>query len=407
MTYSDGSKVTISTTETEIKTAYFSGSILTSPTVYLHYKSIWTEGPYVKLQHDYNSGPISRNLTAFYDQDCSDSADGKAYRDIILPIPTNVTLSTLYYGEGQRLVTQFGLTRLQHGKDATIQSLNYADLPPNLVPIFEWRRECSSWRFNSINDVNCATIFDDAYSPRLFPPELLRNLDPAWESCDFPPPGLGLDTYDPPFALGLQSSLVIPTMSPLPTPDPAQPGQHIDNLPSRTVRTIFNPPTATKELDSPFETHALNPPLQQTNGGPQEGNNILDPGSGNGRAHQWNGDGSAKGNTGHGGNTNGKDIEDLSHDGFNIIDFEKLVSDSGSDQVDLPISPADGNRGSPGLVDNSSSNPSVDGENLVAGNLTSSSTTGPIFSASASRNVDMDLSILYWHVWLLVLWCFL
>ena len=123
--------------------------------------------------------------------------------------------------------------------------MNYADLPPNLVPRSEWNRECSYWSSSVLYPESYyTTIFDEFYNPRLYPPEFLRNLDLAWRSCDFPAPGNMGDTFDPPHALDLLPSLVMLTMSHDPTPDPPSPGQSIKNPPSRTTRSVFNPPVA-------------------------------------------------------------------------------------------------------------------------------------------------------------------
>ena len=166
VTYSEGKRLTISSTETGEKTIHYSGSILRSPTIYLHYKSIWTGGLLLNVISGMTSGIVSQSLEGLYGSYCTLHSSSRVYTDVILPVSLDVTLSSLYYGDVQISTEILDIPFMRHDTIATIQSLNFADLPPNLVPVSNWRRECSYYLANKDEaDQVCATVFDQYYNP--------------------------------------------------------------------------------------------------------------------------------------------------------------------------------------------------------------------------------------------------
>jgi len=78
-------------------------------------------------------------------------------------------------------------------------SFNFADLPPNHVPIlaYEGQSMCVLLTIDPVNNPLCATIFEEFYAPQLAYPTQFMELDPRLSSCIFDYDGL----YDPPTSL--------------------------------------------------------------------------------------------------------------------------------------------------------------------------------------------------------------
>ena len=101
-------------------------------------------------------------------------------------------------------------------------SFNFADLPPNHVPVlaYEGAASCSFYAGFGMADLpsTCATIYEQIYAPELALPTELVKKYPQWASCDFGEFGL----YDPPTALVPVAFLTAPsTASPTTSAAPA------------------------------------------------------------------------------------------------------------------------------------------------------------------------------------------
>lgn len=94
-------------------------------------------------------------------------------------------------------------------RTAAAYSFNFADLPPNHVPIlaYEGNAYCANNAIDSVGNPFCQTIVENQYAPNLVYPTQFYALNPAWSSCNFDYAGL----YDPPTALGTAGYLVGPT----------------------------------------------------------------------------------------------------------------------------------------------------------------------------------------------------
>lgn len=252
LSYSDGSTFTITTPRTGINTAEYKGRILTSPTIYLHYKSLWAGGFLQGMGYYYN--PENGQRTGSFvsrDDECSSYFKGGMYTDAIIAIPPEVALHSYYYSDSV--------------EEKIIESFDFADLPPNPVPMSKWLRECNNEIFPvTTGDPKevCATIIDEMYQPRLFQPQAVRDFDPAWENCSFADPGWGLDTIDPPLALMLRPGLTVTSSYPQTTLDPAAPGQGVGEVPTKTRQTVFAPLSAATDLGTPRQNQDSNVAVQ-------------------------------------------------------------------------------------------------------------------------------------------------
>ena len=96
--------------------------------------------------------------------------------------------------------------------DLFTYSFNFADLPPNHVPVlaYEAGASCSDAAAFGLEvefDTMCATIYEELYAPVLaFPTELINKF-PQWASCYFGYEGI----YDPPTSLVPVDFLTPPT----------------------------------------------------------------------------------------------------------------------------------------------------------------------------------------------------
>jgi len=131
-------------------------------------------------------------------------------------------------------------------------SFNFADLPPNHVPVlaYEAGASCSdaaSEGLEVIYESQCATIYEALYAPLLaFPTELINRF-PQWADCDFGYAGL----YDPPTSL-VPVEFLTPTSTARPATTAASPGWSGDPItPSSTPVPITQaPPTTTEPVES-------------------------------------------------------------------------------------------------------------------------------------------------------------
>ena len=244
VTWSGGRSFTVPPKNTGggVQTADYHGTILTSPTVYLHYKSIWAGSPYDEADIWYFLGSMSRSLIAVRPAECTSMPRFNGYKNKIVPVPLDFTLSSMYYN--------FTVSRYVD-VTATVESLNFADLAPNLLPMKQWQRVCPYGGDSHEERVEyCKTVVDEDYKPRLFQPEFLRSIDPAWKSCVFPPSQDDYDTIDPPFVLSSKPDLSVSTTDSKPTPDPPTPGQPANDPKITATRTAFNPDPPVKTTTS-------------------------------------------------------------------------------------------------------------------------------------------------------------
>jgi len=128
-------------------------------------------------------------------------------------------------------------------------SFNFADLPPNPVPVlaYEAGLECYTYASYGLMELDpaCETIYEALYTPQLsFPSELSAKF-PQWASCDFNLVGL----YDPPTSLVPMDFLTPPsTASPTIGASPGSTGDPI--TPSATAVAVTEAPSPTTATDS-------------------------------------------------------------------------------------------------------------------------------------------------------------
>lgn len=150
---------TITSTSTRFVVAVVNGTTFTSPSVYLSYGSVYASNA---------CRPV-----------------GNTYPGAVLTLQPNAVSSLNGY------------------PDYTPRSFNYANLNRPLSA-----SDFSLWCFSRPLS-ECGPI-PDQYFPRLAVPEQIRDLDPAWKSCDLSFNG----TFDPPRILVPASVLVEPTAAP-------------------------------------------------------------------------------------------------------------------------------------------------------------------------------------------------
>ena len=163
------------------------GTVLTSPTYYVSYRSV------------------------FASDGCS--SVGPTLHNIIVPIPGGKQLSSVFGGT---------LPCVAHVQNAFTQeftataSFNVRDLiEPVPFSIYSSQPWCATYQFEHGCNEDCPTT--EAYKPIIVVPEVvLQNMDPAWASCYGDIRGV----YDPPIALtqvasvkGPQLTASVPTMS--------------------------------------------------------------------------------------------------------------------------------------------------------------------------------------------------
>jgi len=121
-------------------------------------------------------------------------------------------------------------------------SFNFADLPPNHVPILAWEGQtaCAFWDLEF--HYFCQTIFESLYAPQLVYPTQFKELNPLLANCMFDYSGV----FDPPTALVPVEWLIAPTTSvgggdPPTTSAPATPGPVLQlNSPTPTTTVPFS-----------------------------------------------------------------------------------------------------------------------------------------------------------------------
>ena len=207
-------------TDTQPLTAFAFGTSLVSPTVYISYSSLYASD--------------------------SCSGIGTTLSPTIIPIPTSLTLSSLW--------------AMYPGLEMYTASFNYTDLnTPVPATIFSRMPQCA---FGPCFD------FED-YEPILVvPPQLLQSLNPQWASCS--PDIRGV--YDPPHALTAAAEAAAPT--------PIDPGHSSVAAPGSIPQSNQASETALPESGSPASASApLRPSStasrESTAGGP--GASSADP----------------------------------------------------------------------------------------------------------------------------------
>jgi len=133
-------------------------------------------------------------------------------------------------------------------------SFNFADLPPNPVPVLAYEAGPDCYTSTSVGAQDefidqswCETIYDALYTPQLsFPTELIEKF-PQWASCDFNFVGL----FDPPTTL-VPVDFLTPTPSSAASPTiGASPGWTGDPItPSATPVAVTQAPSPTIAIDS-------------------------------------------------------------------------------------------------------------------------------------------------------------
>jgi len=124
-----------------------------------------------------------------------------------------------------------------------IFSFNFADLPPNHVPIlaYEGMTPCALYPLSEAGPF-CATIFESLYAPQLVYPTQFKELNPLLADCFFDYSGI----FDPPTALVPVEWLIAPTTSvgggdPPTISAPATPGPVRQlNSPTPTITVPFS-----------------------------------------------------------------------------------------------------------------------------------------------------------------------
>ncbi|KAM0695545.1 hypothetical protein Q7P36_005905 [Cladosporium allicinum] len=158
------------------------GTILTSPTYYISYRSV------------------------FASDGCS--AVGPTLYNTIVPIPLESPLSSVFGGtipcgdaHGANGFTQVW---------SATAPFNVADLINSPVPfsIYSSQPWCATYQYEHSCDKDCPTT--DAYKPIIVVPEgVLQDINPAWASCYGDIRGV----YDPPIALTQVASVDVPLMT--------------------------------------------------------------------------------------------------------------------------------------------------------------------------------------------------
>ena len=297
---SGSSTYTITPTETGLVTAEWRGKTFTSPTVYLLYSTLWAGGwdvPILKsyLKHINDNRPPATAETGIEDPTNDPFAPdwstalriGSSYTDVLIPIPTDIELSTFHYSRvGTSVVKAF------------TQAFNYADLSPNPLPASKWLLDCG---FDDLGkpfddrEAMCATINQKAspYRYRIVPPlNLVRDIDPAWQNCTM------IDntgfyglyaTWDPPVALEPKPPLVeavTTTQEPIPMTSPS-PATRTWTIVDPTPSPNPTPPTPMADLDKGKAKSDSKP----------DANSKADPGPSNNQAsHSEKSNGGGKGN---------------------------------------------------------------------------------------------------------------
>ncbi|KAI9713984.1 MAG: hypothetical protein M1820_000714 [Bogoriella megaspora] len=149
---------------TELVTVPFSGTTLTSPTVYISYKSLYASD--------------------------SCSAVGANHSATIIALPEPTLLSSFYF------------TWNDGGQIAQTSSFDYADLNSPIPSNVFTKQPACYW-------TGCPTTVT-AYEPILVVPlSIIRSIDPAWSTCSADILGL----YDPPYTLHGAETVATPIAS--------------------------------------------------------------------------------------------------------------------------------------------------------------------------------------------------
>ncbi|GAB7323585.1 hypothetical protein MBLNU13_g07079t3 [Cladosporium sp. NU13] len=189
------------------------GTVLTSPTYYISYKSV------------------------FASDGCS--GIGPTLYDTIVPIPAAHQLSSVYAGT---------LPCVAHVQNQFTQewiataSFNVTDMnQPVPFSIYSSQPWCATYQFEHGCNKECPT--SEAYKPIIVVPDVvLQSMDPAWASCY----GDIRGAYDPPIALQKASSIIVPQTT-VPTPTWSETGtavpEHSPSQPAAQTNTaIMLPP---------------------------------------------------------------------------------------------------------------------------------------------------------------------
>ena len=91
VTYSAGTRITISSAATGRATANYYGTVLTSSTIYLHYKSLWTGGQWwVGGAGKRPTEAPSRDIFMYSSPACGFPTGNRGLTDTIIPVPLNI-----------------------------------------------------------------------------------------------------------------------------------------------------------------------------------------------------------------------------------------------------------------------------------------------------------------------------
>lgn len=212
-TVSQSSNRTITSTNTGPVVAIVDGTTFTSPSVYLSFDSVYAKNHCRPVGSTHPGAVISLNPDAVH------SLNG-------------------YH-------------------DYRPRSFNYADLEGPL-PFSVFSERCEPRPLQ-----NCLPIPDGDYFPILAVPDQIRDLDPAWKSCELDFGG----SFDPPRVLQPASVLVEPTATsnnPATLP-PALPAASAGPQEAKSTDGAAVPPVSSKPIDgenSPKDPPAKNPPAK-------------------------------------------------------------------------------------------------------------------------------------------------
>jgi hypothetical protein len=207
------------------------GTVLTSPTYYISFASIYASDV------------------------CS--AVGPTLESLILPIPTDQPLSTLFASTvacDARHQVRGWLPQYNIGTAA----MNVTDLMHEPVPysIYSSQPYCANQVAEARQESGCTVYTCPTTLPYrplvVLSSQLLNSLNPAWGACSLDLRGL----YDPPKALQPATAVVVPTM--------AGPSPTASATPADPPAEATPEPTALPEQDNPTPSQAPNSPHEPT-----------------------------------------------------------------------------------------------------------------------------------------------
>lgn len=207
-------------------TAIVGDATLTSPTIYISYRSLYASNSCHQV--------------------------GQRYSNTIIPLAKNDDLKSLAYHQLDDMPARPGLS-------GSPSSWEYEELPFNLTDLTEPvpqsiymqlpRCQLSLSAYTKAgfdaHDFTCSEY--GAYKPLIAIPTEVRDLDPAWASCTAWYGG----AYDPPKALQGATALATPEVpTPVKVPSASAGSKATDSLPSQTATALPADPASSSGADS-------------------------------------------------------------------------------------------------------------------------------------------------------------